>query len=54
MCDNQIADMIPNRQFIVMYQCGHWLQYEDAALFNPVHIGFLLGKDISGLPGVRA
>jgi 2-hydroxy-6-oxonona-2,4-dienedioate hydrolase len=50
----QIADMIPGSRFIVMNQCGHWPQYEDAALFNKVHIDFLLGKDIAGYPGVRA
>jgi 2-hydroxy-6-oxonona-2,4-dienedioate hydrolase len=50
----QIADMIHGSRFIVMNQCGHWPQYEDAALFNRVHIDFLLGRDISAIPGVRA
>ena len=50
----QIADMIPGSRFIVMNECGHWPQYEDAPLFNRVHIDFLLGRDISGIPGVRA
>jgi 2-hydroxy-6-oxonona-2,4-dienedioate hydrolase len=50
----QIADMIPGAHFIVMNQCGHWPQYEDADLFNRVHIDFLLGRDIAGIPGVRA
>lgn len=50
----QIADLIPGSRFIVMNQCGHWPQYEDAALFNQVHIDFLTGKDISAIPGVRA
>ena len=50
----QIADMIPGARFIVMNQCGHWPQYEDAALFNRVHIDFLLGRDIASIPGVRA
>lgn len=49
----QIAGMIPNSAFIVMNECGHWPQYEDAALFNRVHIAFLLGHDISGMPGIR-
>jgi 2-hydroxy-6-oxonona-2,4-dienedioate hydrolase len=49
----QIAEMIPDSHFIVMNQCGHWPQYEDAELFNRVHIDFLLGHDISSLPGVR-
>ncbi len=50
----QIADMIAGSRFIVMNECGHWPQYEDAPLFNRVHIDFLLGRDISGHPGVRA
>lgn len=50
----QIADMIPGSRLIVMNQCGHWPQYEDAALFNRVHVDFLLGHDISAIPGVRA
>jgi len=49
----QIAEMIPGSHFIVMNQCGHWPQYEDAALFNRVHIDFLLGRDISTVSGVR-
>ena len=49
----QIADMIPGSRFIVMNECGHWPQYEDAPLFNKVHIDFLLGRDISNIPGVR-
>lgn len=49
----QIAEMIPDSHFIVMNQCGHWPQYEDAALFNRVHVDFLLGRDISTVSGVR-
>ena len=37
----QIATMIPGARYIVMNQCGHWPQYEDAALFNRLQIGFL-------------
>ena len=37
----QIADMIPGAQFVVMNQCGHWPQFEDADLFNRIHIDFL-------------
>jgi 2-hydroxy-6-oxonona-2,4-dienedioate hydrolase len=40
----EIADMIPGAQYVVMNQCGHWPQFEDAALFNKLHIDFLLGK----------
>ena len=50
----QIAHMIPDSRYIVMNQCGHWPQYEDPELFNRVHIQFLLGQDISGIPGVRS
>ncbi|AMK24673.1 alpha/beta fold hydrolase [Sphingobium sp. SJ10-10] len=38
----QIAGMIPNSQFVVMNECGHWPQYENAAEFNGMHIRFLL------------
>lgn len=50
----QIADMIPGAVYMVMNRCGHWPQYEDAALFNRAHRTFLLGEDIRALPGVRA
>ena len=49
----QIADMIPGARFVVMNRCGHWPQYEDAALFNRLHVDFLLGRDITGIAGVR-
>ncbi len=49
----QIAAMIPNSRFIVMNECGHWPQFENAALFDRVHIQVLLGQSIDGLPGVR-
>jgi 2-hydroxy-6-oxonona-2,4-dienedioate hydrolase len=39
----QIADMIPGAQYVVMNRCGHWPQFEDAAVFNKLHIDFLLG-----------
>jgi len=40
----QIADMIPGSQYVVMNECGHWPQYENAAEFNRLHIDFLLGR----------
>jgi len=40
----QIADMIPGCRFVVMNQCGHWPQFEDAGTFNRVHLDFLLGR----------
>ncbi len=39
----QIADMIPGAQYVVMNECGHWPQYENAKEFNQLHIDFLLG-----------
>jgi 2-hydroxy-6-oxonona-2,4-dienedioate hydrolase len=50
----QIADMIPGARYMVMNECGHWPQFENATLFNKAHIDFLLGKDITGIEGVRA
>ena len=46
----QIADMIPGSQFVVMNECGHWPQYEDADTFNRIHLAFLLGRD-AGIGG---
>lgn len=40
----QISEMIPNARYVVMNECGHWPQFEDADLFNKLHIDFLLGK----------
>ena len=35
------AREIPNARLVVMKNCGHWPQYEDAATFNRLHIEFL-------------
>jgi 2-hydroxy-6-oxonona-2,4-dienedioate hydrolase len=35
------AREIPNSKLVVMENCGHWPQYEDADTFNRIHIGFL-------------
>jgi len=40
----QIASMIPDSRYVVMNQCGHWPQYEDADEFNRLHLDFLLGR----------
>jgi 2-hydroxy-6-oxonona-2,4-dienedioate hydrolase len=40
----EIADMIPCAKYVVMNQCGHWPQFEDAETFNKIHIDFLLGR----------
>ena len=39
----RVAEMIPGAEFTVMEGCGHWPQWEDAATFNAIHIGFLTG-----------
>jgi 2-hydroxy-6-oxonona-2,4-dienedioate hydrolase len=36
-----LAGLIPGARFEVMQNCGHWPQFEDAATFNRIHIGFL-------------
>lgn len=40
----KLASMIPGSKFVVMQDCGHWPQFEDAETFNRIHIDFLLGK----------
>jgi 2-hydroxy-6-oxonona-2,4-dienedioate hydrolase len=40
----QIADMIPGSRYVVMNECGHWPQFEDAETFNRIHIDFLLNR----------
>jgi 2-hydroxy-6-oxonona-2,4-dienedioate hydrolase len=39
----RIASMIPGARFEVLPECGHWPQYEDAKMFNALHLEFLLG-----------
>lgn len=36
-----LAELIKGSEFVVMKDCGHWPQYEDAAEFNRIHIAFL-------------
>jgi 2-hydroxy-6-oxonona-2,4-dienedioate hydrolase len=33
--------LIPNARLVVMDACGHWPQFEDAALFNKLQLDFL-------------
>ena len=33
--------MIPGSEYVVMNECGHWPQFEDADEFNRLHIDFL-------------
>lgn len=40
----RLASMIPGSKFVVMKDCGHWPQFEDAEMFNRIHIEFLLGR----------
>lgn len=37
----ELAESIPGSQFVVMKDCGHWPQFEDAATFNRIHLDFL-------------
>lgn len=37
----QLSDAIPGSKFVVMKNCGHWPQFEDAETFNQIHIDFL-------------
>ncbi len=37
------AREIPDARLIVMENCGHWPQYEDAETFNRIHLEFLCG-----------
>lgn len=41
----QISEMIPGAQYVVMNECGHWPQFEDADEFNRLHINFLLSQN---------
>jgi 2-hydroxy-6-oxonona-2,4-dienedioate hydrolase len=42
----RIAEMISGARYVVMNQCGHWPQYENADLFNQLQIAFLRGKSL--------
>jgi 2-hydroxy-6-oxonona-2,4-dienedioate hydrolase len=37
----EIASLIPGAKFVLMENCGHWPQFEDAATFNRIHLEFL-------------
>lgn len=41
----RIASLIPGANFMVMDDCGHWPQFEDAEIFNTAHLAFLLGEE---------
>lgn len=40
----ELAALIPGAKFVVMQDCGHWPQYEDADTFNRIHMDFLLDR----------
>lgn len=37
----RLASLIPGAKLVVMQNCGHWPQFEDAGAFNRLHIDFL-------------
>jgi len=41
----QIASWVPDSQYVIMKDCGHWPQFEDSETFNRLHIAFLQGED---------
>jgi 2-hydroxy-6-oxonona-2,4-dienedioate hydrolase len=41
----RIAGLIPNGRLAVIENAGHWPQYEQAEIFNKIHLDFLLGHD---------
>jgi 2-hydroxy-6-oxonona-2,4-dienedioate hydrolase len=41
----RIADLLPNGHLVVMENCGHWPQYEDADTFNRHQLNFLLDRN---------
>lgn len=43
----RIASMIPDAQFVVMQDCGHWPQFEDPETFNDLHVRFLRGGNVT-------
>jgi 2-hydroxy-6-oxonona-2,4-dienedioate hydrolase len=39
----RIAGLIPNGSLAVIENAGHWPQYEQTAIFDQIHLNFLLG-----------
>ncbi len=37
----RIAELIPDAEFVVMENCGHWPQFEDPETFNEIHLKFM-------------
>ncbi len=42
----RLASWIPGARLVVMQDCGHWPQFEDADTFNRIHIDFLRGTGV--------
>ncbi len=40
----RIAELIPNAHYVLMHNCGHWPQFEDADTFNRIHLDFFRGR----------
>jgi 2-hydroxy-6-oxonona-2,4-dienedioate hydrolase len=40
----RFAKAIPDAQLVVLKGCAHWPQWEAAAIFNKLHVDFLLGR----------
>jgi 2-hydroxy-6-oxonona-2,4-dienedioate hydrolase len=41
----RIAGLIPNGSLAVIENAGHWPQYEQTAIFDQIHLDFLLGRN---------
>lgn len=39
----RIAELIPNANYRMMTDCGHWPQFENAPEFDRIHLAFLVG-----------
>ena len=50
----QIAHMIPDARYLVMNECGHWPQYENAEVFNRYHIAFMRGEPLPAGPEITS
>ena len=37
----ELAESIPGAEFVMMEDCGHWPQFENADEFNRIHVAFL-------------
>jgi 2-hydroxy-6-oxonona-2,4-dienedioate hydrolase len=44
----EAASHIPDSEFVVMEDCGHWPQFEKPDEFNRIHLNFLLTGSTAG------